>query len=76
MDDDPVAVLRRWEDTGAVWRVVARHDRSLTIALFTCDGGEQVQRLTSSGPSLAAYVAGRESSEDPPPRTGGTARRC
>ena len=38
-DHGPVAVLRRWEEAGAVWRVVARGRSGVTVALFQCDGG-------------------------------------
>ena len=59
MHTDRVADLRRWEDTGAVWSVVARkHDR-VTIALLRCDGGEEVDRFTSDDPSLLHYIGER-----------------
>ncbi len=55
-DDDPVEVLRRWEGAGAVWRVLAETRDGLTVGLFTCDGGEEVSRLTSADPGLADFV--------------------
>ena len=64
---DPVGLLRRWEDFGAVWRVVARHGDAVTVALCRCDGGEEVQRLTSTSQELHAYLAGRGSSDSPEP---------
>jgi hypothetical protein len=55
--DDPVAVLRRWEESGALWHVLSRHGDSVTIGLFTCDGGEEVSRFTSRDPDLLQFVA-------------------
>jgi hypothetical protein len=63
-DRDPVAVLVRWQEAGALWRVVARHGDSVTVGLCQCDGGEEVDRFTSSAPGLRAFLAGRTSSED------------
>ena len=63
----PVAVLRRWEDLGAVWRVVGRGREGVTVALCRCDGGEEVERLTSDDADLLAHLAGRTSSEDEVP---------
>jgi hypothetical protein len=61
---DVLAALQRWSDSGAVWRVVARSPDSVTIALCSCDGGEEVDRLTSGDPAVLDYVAGRDTSED------------
>jgi hypothetical protein len=60
---EPVELLRRWEDFGAVWRVVARTPREVTVVLCRCDGGEEVSRITSSSPELLGWLAGRSSSE-------------
>ena len=62
-DRDLVAVLQRWQDSGASWQVVARSSSSVTVALLRCDGGEEVDRLTSGDPELRAFVAGRDTSE-------------
>ena len=65
MTDDPeVAQLRRWEDSGGRWRVLARTPGTVVVALLTCDAGEEVDRLTSRGPALPAYLGGRDRSED------------
>jgi hypothetical protein len=64
MDVDRVAELRRWEDAGAVWRVVGRTASSVTVALLSCDGGEQVGAFTSEDPQLVAYVGDRLTSEE------------
>ena len=55
--DDPVDVLRRWQDAGAVWKVLHQQGDRLTIGLFTCDGGEEVSRFTAEDPALAHFVA-------------------
>jgi hypothetical protein len=55
MADDPVEVLRRWQDHGAIWRIVSLgHDRAI-VDLCTCYG-EPVDRLESSDPDLLRYV--------------------
>jgi hypothetical protein len=59
-----VEVLWRWERSGAVWRVLGRSAESLSVGLFTCDGGELVDRLSTSDPAVLEYVGDRESSED------------
>ena len=59
---DDAAVLRRWDEAGAFWRVVARSPTRVTVAMCTCDGGEEVERLVSSDPALLAFLAGRTSS--------------
>ena len=65
MSGDPTDVdqLRRWQDSGALWRVLWRDEHRVTVGLFTCDGGEEVHRLTSEDPALLRFVAGRDSSE-------------
>jgi hypothetical protein len=68
-DDDPAAenpmeLLRRWSAFGATWQVVARTRSTVTVSLCRCDGGEEVQRLTSSDPELMTFLAGRFSSAD------------
>ncbi len=62
MGDDPVVVLQRWQDAGAHWVVIARHPGSVTVGLYRCDGGEEVDRITSADPRLLEFLAGRESS--------------
>ncbi|WP_330230994.1 hypothetical protein OHA40_34575 [Nocardia sp. NBC_00508] len=64
MTDDPVAVLRRWHDSGGVWRVVGHRTGAVTVALFQCTGGEEVDRLTSADPGLIRFLGDRDSSED------------
>jgi hypothetical protein len=59
-------LLRRWEQLGASWQVIGRAPGQLTVSLCRCDGGEQVQQLTSSDPELLAFIGPRTSSEDEP----------
>ena len=56
MDEDPVEVLRRWEQFGAVWRVVHRTTGQAVVSLCRCDGGEEVSRLVSGDPRLLTYL--------------------
>jgi hypothetical protein len=63
---DAVERLRRWEDSGAPWEVVARTPDGLVIALLTCDLGEEVDRLRSGDPGLLDYVGGRDRSDQQP----------
>ncbi len=60
---DPVAVLRRWEAGGGGWRVEPGARGELTVVLLTCDGGEEMDRLTSADADLAAYLDGRTASD-------------
>jgi hypothetical protein len=64
MNVDRVAELRRWADSGAVWQVVSRRSDDVTVALLRCDGGEEMERFTSSDPDLLAFIGDRSSSED------------
>ncbi len=58
--DSALDELRRWEDSGAGWRVRSRAGGRLVLALLTCDGGEEVQRLESSDPAVLAWVGDRD----------------
>lgn len=62
--DELVAALHRWEVSGAAWRVAARGPTRVTVALLRCDGGEEVDRVTSGDPAWLAHLADRDSSED------------
>lgn len=64
MSLDPVAVLQRWEQSGAHWRVLHRGAGSVTVALVTCDGGEEVDRLTSGDAALLEFLRERDSDLD------------
>ena len=62
--DDPVEKLRRWEDSGAVWRVLSRSGGTVVVALLTCSAGEEVDRLASDDPRLLDFVGRRAGSDD------------
>ena len=55
--------LERWQDFGAVWQVASRTASTVTISLCRCDGGEELDQLTSSDPDFLAWLGGRTSSE-------------
>ncbi|MEO9329624.1 hypothetical protein [Gordonia aurantiaca] len=56
--------LRRWEDSGAGWRVVHRGPAGLTVALMRCDGGEEVERFVTDDPEILDHIGDRGSSEE------------
>ena len=37
--------LDRWIHSGGHWSVVAEHGDRVTVGLFTCDGGEEMDRV-------------------------------
>jgi hypothetical protein len=53
-------MLERWEDHGAIWRVMALGPEHVSIDLCACTG-EPVDRLDSSDPALLEYVRARGS---------------
>jgi hypothetical protein len=59
--DDPVEVLRRWEDHGATWRAVHVSDDRAIVELCTCHG-EPVDRLESDDPALIRLLRERAES--------------
>jgi uncharacterized protein len=61
---DDLERLRRWEDSGAIWRVLARTTTEVEIALLRCDAGEQVDGFRSTEPALLAYVDSRDIDHD------------
>lgn len=63
MDDDPVAILQRWVDCGGLWRVIDRRPGMMTVGLYRCDGGEEMDRVRSSDPRLSAFVGDRAHSD-------------
>lgn len=64
MTSEDLARLKRWEDAGGTWRVVAREPTAMTVALCRCDAGEEVDRFRADGPDLIAYIGERAGSED------------
>ena len=59
--------LSRWLAAGGGWRVIVRTPSSLTVALLTCDGCEEMGRIVSSASSFVACVASLEASGDNQP---------
>lgn len=55
--------LERWEAFGGVWRVLAADGHAATVSLCRCDGGEEMQRLTTEDPDLVAWLAEHQESE-------------
>jgi hypothetical protein len=53
--------LRRWEDFGGAWELVAARGDVRVLSLLRCDGGEEVSRLTSDDADLRTYVDTRGS---------------
>lgn len=60
---DEIAQLERWTDSGAHWRVLARTPTTVAIALVTCTGDEEVDRLVSGDPALLDWLGSRRSSD-------------
>jgi hypothetical protein len=63
---DFVALLRRWEDAGGLWRVLGRAGGSVTVGLYRCDGGEETDRFVATDPRLTQFLAGRTSNQNQP----------
>ena len=61
---DAAAELDRWVRFGGSWRVLGRSEHGVTVALCRCDGGEEVDRITSGDPGLLELLAGRDASGD------------
>ena len=62
MGESPVEIVKRWEDHGAEWRVVALSDERVEIDLCTCYG-EPVERLESDDRALIEFVSERLATE-------------
>jgi hypothetical protein len=59
-----IRILLRWTDSGGLWRVVSRSAVRVDIALCSCDGGEEMDRLSSTDPAVLRFVGGRSDSEE------------
>lgn len=60
-----VEVLTRWERSGGHWEVLTLDNDWIEIALFACDGNEQMSRVSGARTSvLRKFLAGRVSSAD------------
>jgi hypothetical protein len=60
--EHPRAVLERWAEAGAVWRVATLTPERAEIDLCSCTG-EPVDRLATTDPDLIAELRERPSSE-------------
>jgi hypothetical protein len=58
-DDDALSVLRRWELFGGRWRVLARTGSGVTLGLFSCDGGQEMSRVTAPASEFDAFLDAR-----------------
>jgi hypothetical protein len=56
--------LRRWEESGATWRVLVRTPDSVEIALLSCDAGEEMDRLRTADPAVLDHVDARQQDEE------------
>jgi len=56
--------LRRWEESGATWRVLVRTPESVEIALLSCDAGEEMDRLRTADPAVLDHVDAREQDQE------------
>ena len=63
MPEPPVDVLRRWEDSGAHWRVESLGEDRAIVTLCACTG-EPVDRIESTDTQLLRFLSDR--TEDPP----------
>jgi hypothetical protein len=64
MGETAAETLQRWEEHGAVWRLLELGEEGAVVELCTCFG-EPVDRLESSDPELLELLRRRPSSEDP-----------
>jgi hypothetical protein len=56
-NQDLVPALLRWQDFGGVWQLISLTAAGASVALYRCDGGEEVERLSSSHPATLAFLA-------------------
>ncbi len=54
--DRPADVLGRWLASGGECRVLDERHGELTVALLTCDGGEEMGRVVGPERDLRALV--------------------
>lgn len=59
-----VEELIRWQAAGGHWRVVERSGGRVTVSLVTCDGGDEMSRITAPIEEVESYLNGRDNSED------------
>lgn len=60
-----VDVLTRWERFGGHWSVLRVDDDWMELGLYSCNGGEQMHRISGARTSvLRSFLSGRQSSTD------------
>jgi hypothetical protein len=57
--ENALAELRRWELFGGRWQVLARTESLVTLGLLTCDGGQEMSRMTLTGAAFDAFLDAR-----------------
>jgi hypothetical protein len=60
--DEPLAILQRWAQHGAIWRVRSLAAGEAVVELCTCHG-EPVDELRSDDPALLRYLTERPRSD-------------
>lgn len=63
MNDSEREKLERWQEFGGVWQVVAADTHEATVSMCRCDGGEEVERLTTRDPDLLRWLVDHPDSE-------------
>ena len=61
--EDLVPALLRWQDFGGGWRLISLSAQEASVALRRCDGGEEVERLSSSHPATLAFLVEHPNSQ-------------
>jgi hypothetical protein len=51
-EEPAIAVLERWIASGGHWDVLAENGDRVTVGLYTCDGGEEMDRVTLPADAL------------------------
>ncbi|GAA4747082.1 hypothetical protein MUG78_16155 [Gordonia alkaliphila] len=60
---DDLDRLQRWIDSGGLFQVIGRRGAQFTVALCTCDGGAQMDRVITDDPRLPQWRADHVDSE-------------
>ena len=60
---ETIDILRRWEQSGAIWRVQSISGAEAVVQLCTCFG-EPVDVVRTADPEALRYLAARPSSAD------------
>ena len=54
---EAVERLLRWQEAGGVWRLLVTAGPETTVLLLSCDGGSEMDRVTSDDPAFVAFVS-------------------